>query len=380
MLQPSVAVGPHRNIGVENLAATLKDQSTRAVDVIAGAAAIQCVDGNLVLNGTEPTIGPDGVTMTAGTYAMNDNALNGIGDKLSIPIPYLRRMAAENVPLLDANVNSWLERDHRRFLIRCLRRDSGPGIARAFLSDRYARIDNLDVLLAALDGIRKAGVNTTIADCDLTDRRMYLRVVSPDVQVAAPQLLKDYRSPFDGRRGSDLPFISGGFLITNSETGCGRFGIAPWLRVEVCRNGMTVERSAMLRTHLGSKITDDDGVLEPSPETVQHTLNLIMSQTADAVRAFLDVDFVTRAVRDIEKAAGVAVDEPDATIRVVGQRLRYTDEQQQSILAHFIRGGDLTAGGIMQAVTSVARTIADADAAYRLESTAVQALQVAATA
>jgi hypothetical protein len=380
MLQPSVAVGPHRNIGVENLAATLKDQSTRAVDVIAGAAAIRCVDGNLVLNGTEPTIGPDGVTMTAGTYAMNDNALNNIGDKLSIPIPYLRRMAADNVPLLDANVNSWLERDHRRFLIRCLRRDNGPGIARAFLSDRYARIDNLDVLLAALDGIRKAGVNTTIADCDLTDRRMYLRVVSPDVQVAAPQLLKNYRSPFDGRRGSDLPIVSGGFLITNSETGCGRFGIAPWLRVEVCGNGMTVERSAMLRTHLGAKITDDDGVLEPSPETVQHTLNLIMSQTTDAVRAFLDIDFVTRAVRDIEKAAGVGVDEPDATIKVVGQRLRYTDEQQQSILAHFIRGGDLTVGGIMQAVTSVARTVADADAAYRLESTAVQALQVAATA
>jgi hypothetical protein len=378
MSQPSVAVAPNRNIGVENLAAMLKDQSTRAVDVIAGAAAIQCVDGNLVLAGTEPAIGPDGVTMTAGSYAMNDIARSGVADKLNIPLPYMRRMAAENLALLDQNVNSWLERDHRRFLIRCLRRDSGPGVARAFLSDRYARIDNVDVLLAALDGIRQAGVNTTVATCDLTDRRMYVRVVSPDVQVAAPQLLKNYRSPFDGRRGEDLPFISGGFLITNSETGCGRYGIAPWLRVEVCRNGMTVDRGTLVRTHIGAKITDDDGVLEPSPETVQHTLNLIKSQTTDAVRAFLDVDFVTRAVRDLEKAAGVAVDEPDATIKVVGQRLRYTEEQQQNILAHFIRGGDLSAGGIMQAVTSVAQTIRDADDAYKLESTAVQALTLAA--
>jgi hypothetical protein len=378
MVQPFVAVAPHRNIGVENLAAMLKDQSTRAIDVIAGAAATQCVDGNLVLNNTEPNIGPDGVTMTAGTYAMNDIARSGVADKLGIPMPYLRRMAAENLPLLDANVNSWLERDHRRFLIRCLRGDSGVGVARAFLSDRYARIDNFDVLLAALDGIRQAGVNTQVATCDLTDRRMYVRVVSPDVQVAAPQLLKNYRSPFDGRRGEDLPFLSGGFLITNSETGCGRYGIAPWLRVEVCRNGMTVDRGTLVRTHIGARITDDDGVLEPSPETVQHTLNLIKSQTTDAVRAFLDVDFVTRAVRDLEKAAGVTVEEPDATIKVVGQRLRYTEEQQQSILAHFIRGGDLSAGGIMQAVTSVAQTIPDADDAYKLESTALQALRLAA--
>lgn len=378
MVQPSVAVAPNRNIGVENLAAMLKDQSTRAIDVIAGAAAIQCVDGNLVLNNTEPNIGPDGVTMTAGTYAMNDIARSGVADKLNIPLPYMRRMATENLPLLDHNVNSWLERDHRRFLIRCLRGDSGPGVARAFLSDRYARIDNFDVLLAALDGIRQAGVNTQVATCDLTDRRMYVRVVSPDVQVAAPQLLKNYRSPFDGRRGEDLPFISGGFLITNSETGCGRYGIAPWLRVEVCRNGMTVDRGTLVRTHIGARITDEDGVLEPSPETVKHTLNLIKSQTTDAVRAFLDVDFVTRAVRDLEKAAGVAVDEPDATIKVVGQKLRYTEEQQQSILAHFIRGGDLSAGGIMQAVTSVAQTIRDADDAYKLESTAVQALTLAA--
>ena len=378
MVQPSVAVAPHRNIGVENLAAMLKDQSTRAIDVIAGAAAIQCVDGNLVLNNTEPNIGTDGVTMTAGTYVMNDIARSGVADKLGIPMLYMRRMAAENLPLLDDNVNSWLERDPRRFLIRCLRRDSGPGVARAFLSDRYSRIDNLDVLLAALDGIRQAGVNTQVATCDLTDRRMYMRVVSPDVQIAAPQLLKDYRSPFDGRRGEDLPFISGGFLITNSETGCGRYGIAPWLRVEVCRNGMTVDRGALVRTHIGARITDEDGVLEPSPETVRRTLDLITSQTTDAVRAFLDVDFVTRAGRDLEKAAGVAVDEPDATIKVVGQRLRYTEEQQESILAHFIRGGDLSAGGIMQAVTSVAQTIADADDAYRLESTAVQALRLAA--
>jgi hypothetical protein len=47
--------------------------------------------------------------------------------------------AREDVPLLDGNINSWLERDDRLSLVRCLRRTpaSGDGTARAFLSDRY---------------------------------------------------------------------------------------------------------------------------------------------------------------------------------------------------------------------------------------------------
>jgi hypothetical protein len=47
-------------------------------------------------------------------------------------------------------------------------------------------------------------------------------------------------------------------------------------------------------------------------------------------------------------------------------------------LAHFIRGGDLTAGGVLHAVTSTAQTLSDADAAHEMESQAVRALEIAA--
>ncbi|MBG0568820.1 DUF932 domain-containing protein [Actinoplanes aureus] len=382
MAQPTLTVAPNRHISLDNLVEILRDQKTRAMDVIAGAGKLRCLDGKLVIAETEPRISADGVTLTAGTYELNDIALGGVGEKLKIPVPYLRRMADENVPLLDYNVNSWFERDHRRFLVRCLRYDTAGsnGIARAFLSDRFLRIDNLDVLLAALDGIRQAGVAVDVASCDLTDRRMYVRFVSPEVQVLAPQLLRNYRSPFDGRRGSDLPVISGGFIITNSETGFGRYSLAPYLRVEVCGNGQTVDKRVLSRTHLGAKITDDDGVIDPSPETMRQLLGLITEQTKDAVRAYLDVDFVTRGVRELEITAGVAVAKPDETLKVVGQKLKYTEEQQQDILAHFISGGDLSAGGIMQAVTSYGRSVADADVGYRMETTASEALRLAAAA
>ena len=67
-------------------------------------------------------------------------------------------------------------------------------------------------------------------------------------------------------------------------------------------------------------------------------------------------------------------------VRRSSQQLRYTKDHQNAILAHFIAGADLSAGGIMQAVTSVARSIEDADMAYRMETTASKALQLAAAA
>jgi hypothetical protein len=47
-------------------------------------------------------------------------------------------------------------------------------------------------------------------------------------------------------------------------------------------------------------------------------------------------------------------------------------------LNHFIRGADITAGGIMHAVTSVAQTLNDADTAYDMETQAVRAMELAA--
>ena len=114
-------------------------------------------DARLVVDGTEPVLGPDGVTSTAGSYAPTDICDQGIAGKLGIPSAYLRKMREQKPDLYDANVNGWLAGDDRRFLLRCLRGENGGGAAWAFLSDGYKVIDNLDVLLAALDGVCHAG-------------------------------------------------------------------------------------------------------------------------------------------------------------------------------------------------------------------------------
>ncbi|MGH3155607.1 MAG: DUF932 domain-containing protein [Streptosporangiaceae bacterium] len=365
-----------RNATLADLAGLLRDQQARKVDIVAPAAAVRAAGGRLVIDDSAPVLGADGVTVTAGSYLPTEVCDQGIAEKLGIPAAYLRRLREQRPGLYDANVNGWLAGDGRRFLIRCLRGEDGGGAARAFLSDGYKIIDNLDVLLAALDGVRQSGMPAVVDGCDLTERRMYVRVVCEEVGVLAPALLAGYRSPFTGAAGADNPVVFAGFVITNSETGCGAFTLLPRLVVQVCRNGMTITRDAMRAVHLGERL--DEGVVTWSGNTRDKTLALITAKTTDAVGAFLDPSYVQAALRQVERDAGHELADPQEAVQAVSQRLRFTESQQAGILAHFIRGGDVTAGGILHAVTSVARTLADADAAHEMESQGLRALEIAA--
>ena len=375
---PEPAAGGTRNATIADLAALLREQQARKVDIVAPAAAIRARSGQLVIDGTDPVLGADGVTLTTGIYTPTEVCDHGLADKLAIPASYLRRTRTERPDLYDANINGWLRGDSRKFLVRCLRpADSGgPGVARAFLSDGYKRIDNLDVLLAALDGVRQAGVPVEIDGCDLTERRMYVRVVCEQVVALAPALLQGYRSPFTGAVGADNPAVFSGFVISNSETGCGAFTLTPRLVVQVCRNGMTITRDAIRAVHLGERL--DQGVVTWSGNTMDKTLALITARTTDAVATFLEPRYLDRVLRSISAQAGHPLTDPQQAVEVVSQRLRFTAGQQAEIMAHFIRGGDLTAGGVLHAVTSVAQTLPDADAAHDLEAAGLRALELAA--
>ncbi|MEN3540811.1 DUF932 domain-containing protein [Microbispora sp. ZYX-F-249] len=367
-----------RNAGLAELHALLRDQHARKVDIPVTTAQIRAVGTHLQLIDTPPVLSEAGVSDSTGLYLPTEICDQGLADKLGIPLPYLRRLRAHQPALYEANVNTWLRSDDRRFLLRGLRGAGGaPGVARAFLSDRYKIIDNLDVLMAALDGVRLAGVDIDIDGCDLTERRMYVRVVCEQVAALAPELLKNYRSPFTGAAGADNPLVFAGFVISNSETGCGAFTITPRLLVQVCRNGMTITADAHRHVHLGGRL-DDGGAVRWSSDTHDKNLQLITAQTRDAITTFLDTDYLTTKIRELTAAAGAEIADPDNTIRAVTTKLRFTDDQQREILRHFIRGGDLTAGGVMHAVTSVAQTVDDADTAHEMEAQALRALHLAA--
>ncbi|MGW1729012.1 hypothetical protein ACWCQK_39910 [Streptomyces sp. NPDC002306] len=238
----NVAPTGARNAGLRDLVHLLEDQNGRKLDVVAPSTALRLREGNVHIEGVESLLTESGVSKVDGIYRPTAVADEGIAEKLHIPLAYLRRMRAENVALLDQNVNAWLRQDPgRKFMVRAFRGDRGAGlppaegVARAVLSDSCKLIDNLDMLLAALDGVAQSGHPARVTGCDLTDRRMYVRVESEAVAVQARALLRGFRSPFDGRSGDELPMISAGFVIANSEVGSGAYTITPRAVVQVCR-------------------------------------------------------------------------------------------------------------------------------------------------
>ena len=384
-----------RNADLNTIATMLQTQQARKVDVVAPASAIKASDGRLVITGAAPVIDTDGVTDPNGIYTPTTVCDEGLASKLDVPVGYLKRLRAGRVDLWDTNVNGWLhgakargsvasgefqiirpavEADPRSFLVRCFRGEDGtPGVARAFLSDRYNIVDNLDVLMATLSGIRDAGVDVQVRSADLTDRRMVVKVSCPEVTAMAPELLAGYRSPFTGQTGEDNPVVWAGFQITNSETGGGAFTITPRLEVQVCTNGMVMGKDSLNRVHLGARM--DAGVVRWAADTQQKALDLIITQTRDAVNTFLSPEYLNRTIAGLSAKAGEPVEDHEQ-VRVLAKSLKFTDADVDGILSHFTRGGQLTRGGVVHAITSYAQTVEDGDTAYELEAKATTLLGV----
>lgn len=390
-----------RNADLSTLVSILRDQHARKIDVVAPAANFGFRDAALVVAGVEAMLSEDGVTDPNGTYLPTAPFDGDVADKLRIPVAYLRRLREERPDLYDVNTNGWLRGknptvrrtftegegyndqvvregipgDPRSFLLRLFRGDEGEqGVARALLSDRYAAADNLDVLMAALDGVRAAGVEVDVAKADLTDRRMIVKMHAPSIATEAVDLLRGYRSPFTGATGDECPIVFAGLRITNSETGDGRFTITPEVTVQVCTNGMTMTTDMVAQTHIGSRL--DAGVVRWSTDTEQKNLEVVKAKTRDSVATFLSPGYLRDAVARLTRRAGEEVGTTREAVVALTKPLGYTEAQQDLILDHFVRGGQFTRGGVVNAITAASQTVEDGDAAHEMDLAATRLLLV----
>jgi len=105
-------------------------------------------------------------------YGVTPLARRQLADKLKIPYAYFERMREEQPALLDRNVNTWLQNEGDRRMLRTL-----DGNVRAVLSERYRRLDNFDLaksvlpILQGLPGVR-------FQSAELTDTKMYLKCIT----------------------------------------------------------------------------------------------------------------------------------------------------------------------------------------------------------
>lgn len=366
-----------RNVDLPTLVSTLRDRASRSVDLVVPATSIAAFKGDFYVKGSEPVLSADGVTNIDGRYSPSTVALEGIADRTGVPIKYLRETHAERPELFSAIVNHhWRggfsaehvthTPDARSFMLRTLQSaiPGEPAILRAVLSDKYKRIDDLEVATAILTGLQSAGVHDAKVTGDLTERRMMLRIEVPSIAVEGRGLVESYRSPYR-KEGEQSPLVHAGLEVRTSSVGCGAFEIVPRLVINACDNGLRVDALGKIReVHLGGRL--ESGVVSWSDETQRKNMELLQAKTVDAVTTFLTPGFLVRAVEAANQKAGEEVAN-EKQVRDITKPLGVTNAEVDSLMAYFVVGGQTNRAGLSNALTAMAQSVSDGDRAGDLE-------------
>lgn len=326
---------------VQELYKELEEQRENRKDIIADTRSlvVNSTDGISTLN---VSTGNDVIS-----YSVSDVAHKQIADRLGIPFKYYERMRLEYPDLLDRNINGWLQKNPEKRMLRTL-----DGRLRAFLSDRYRRLDNLELVDHVLPVIAQMK-GCSIESCDITETHLYMKVIN--------RTMKAELVPGD--------VVQAGFVISNSEIGLGALKVEPLLYRLICKNGLISKDLAHKKYHAGRQVEDTDNAYELySDETLAADDKAYFLKVQDIVSAAVDEARFNLTVGKMRASMSIQTGEdPFKTVEILGDKYVLNKIERASILRHFIMGNDFSAFGLVNAVTRSSQDIADYNRATELE-------------
>ncbi len=332
------------------LAMELERQSEARLDYVADTRHLEMTDkGHLVVqNGSEHE------------FEVLDLAHSQIAQRLDIPAKYYNRMKSVAPQLLAANVNEWFHSKPERRMVRTL-----DGSARAFLSDRYRRLDNAELAEAVLPVLSEMGEGIQIVSSELTEKRMYIKAINRRLELEV-------------KKGD---VVQAGITITNSEVGLGSLRVEPLLYRLVCLNGMIAQDFGTRKYHVGRAATDDTEAYELySDETLKADDKAFYLKVQDTVRAAVDIAKFGQIVNRMKEATEQRIEgNPVAVVEVLSEKFGYSKDEKSGILTHLIQGGDLSAYGLLNAITRTSQDVVDYDRATELERDGSKVLSLPAS-
>ncbi|UYO50302.1 DUF945 domain-containing protein [Rhodopseudomonas palustris] len=295
----------------------------------------------------------DGVTKLnvigqgGGEFPIRPTAHRQIGERLAIPAKYYGRMLnggdAER-SLLASNVNHWFQAAPEKRMIRTL-----GGDVRAFLSNRYQRIEHEEIAEVALPILAEIP-EVKIASCQMTEQRLYIQAVAP-------------RVTGEVRVGD---FVQAGVVITNSEIGMGSVSVQTLVYRLACLNGMVVPDGRFRAAHIGRHIEDNAALW--ADDTKRADDRAVLLKVRDMVRAAVDQTRFDAILARMKALTDQPVTgDPAKAVEVLAQKVGATEAERGGILRSLIEGGDLSAWGLLNAVTHQAHRVTDYDRAFEFE-------------
>jgi hypothetical protein len=327
------------------LANTITTNQKNKTDYVVGTEKLR-MD---LVNDAAQLIIDDGAMFTP-SHLTHQQIATGIG----IPQRYYDKLRNDAPNLFLDNVNHWFHKEPNRRMIRTMETS-----ARAWLSDRYRRIDHEMITEAVFPVIMNAGGDVQMRSMDVTDDRLYLKAIFPKVEGEV--------------KVGDV--VRGGIVITNSEVGLGALEIRPFIERLVCTNGMVVSdvngNGAMRRHHVGrtveSWLEGDYSVL--STETMVLEDRALISKMRDSVVNAIEQTSFERLLKRMQETSDtMAVQRPVKAVEVLQKAGMFSVMEGESILERLIRNQDYTQWGMLNAITELANDTESYDRATELET------------
>ena len=233
---------------------------------------------------------------------------------------------------------------------------------RAFLSDRYRRIDNTAVAETVLPVISQME-GARVESCEITDEKMYIKVVNQRIESQV--------------KVGDI--VQAGIIITNSEVGRGSVSVSPLIYRLVCSNGMIAQDGQVRKNHVGrtNDIGYDFSIFRD--ETIEADDRAFLMKVRDAVSAAVDQTVFERLVqqmRDATESKVEAISVPKV-MELTSKQFGISINENEGVLGHLISGGDLSLYGVANAVTRYAQDVKSYDRSTELEATGYRILTMA---
>lgn len=302
-------------------------------------------------------------------FELTDHALGQVSTDLGIPKRYFDRMRADAPELFVDNVHHWFHNEPKSRMIRGLTNNLGDGIrlpnppmtGRAFMSDKFRRLDNMEIARTLLPEFENLGMPVEFHQAAVTDTRLYIRALFPTIE-------RDVKQVGDTVRW--------GVEIKNSEIGAGSLTISGFVLRLVCTNGMVATKALNAR-HVGKR--EDEGIL--SNEALAADDVAFWLAARDTLRATCSEATFQTVVDQLKDAAdSTPVISPVAATKVLASEFALTEDEQEAVMLSLVKNGDLSQWGALNAVTAVAQTVESFDRQAELEGIGWQVAQMSTTA
>ena len=280
------------------------------------------------------------------TFGVNDNAHQQIATKLNIPLRYYQKMQLDSPQLLDQTVNDSFKKLAENRMLRTL-----DDTARAFLSDRYRRIDNLEICAAIYPFIESTKF-LSVESAEVTDSHLYLKVINKRIKAEI----------------SKGNIIHAGFVISNSEVGEGCLKVEPLIFNSVSKNALIFKDCLHKTNHIGRQFKSSSSAYEIPADERNYNANIFAKLQNDIQAAISDNETFETIVQLLKQSKQIPLQKDIVkSVESLANDFALSPNERGDILRQLLISEDHSRYGLINAISAASKISNSYERATELE-------------